>query len=220
MRDVVRRVLVGAFVASAIAGAFVALQGNERSRNEEYVLGTAWLVTLAGLVGYVCVPGKATPAWRSIGVIGLVATVVSTMMALVAMWGDVRGDMFLQLAWSVGVVALACAWASSLSTLRAPGRSVVLWAGGLAALATTLLLAMLGIWASIASVGHGFLASFLVAAGLTAAIATQRRLGPSAPPAAGSTARFCPACGAALPATSDGRSCPSCGASFTVSFGA
>ncbi len=224
MRDLVRRVLTGAFVASAIVGSvtFVAVDGWEGTLAR--LCWTAMLVSLAGLVGFVCVAARPGSAWRAIGAAGLLATAVATGLGLVPLWGVGVGETYGKVCASFAILALTCAWASTLPTLHAPGTATALFGAALACLALTALMALGGTWMPRSETRWDRFtgAAFFATAGLTAALAAFRRLAPATPAGASpaTIARHCPACGAALPVTSDGRSCPTCGALFTVTIDA
>ncbi len=224
-----KRYVVWGIVASVLAGAVaacVALFGGASSELRERVLGSAIVVLLAGLMAMACAAGLA----RGGGVarVGVASAIVTALLSLVGIWGELQDPTFGRAVLTVGLFALSAAFATLLrcATLRPAHRWVT--AATIVCAGILVLLALASTWelVELRAVAEPITA-LLVMAGAGTIVAWALHLAGLSPPgssaldaaASAPRCRHCVSCGApALDVLVDGVRCRDCGASFRVSL--
>jgi len=214
--------LVGSIVVNAAFG-ISALVGGDLGEPEQDVLFSSLTISGAGVLGLACLPAAERRVFGALPWLGMAAAAATSAALLAVIWIPDPSETLEQVAWTLGVVAVAIAYGCliGLATLASRFR----WSSR-AAMALALVLGALvtvAIWGAGDEEWFGrtigvvavLLAAFTLLVPVfhrasraeLARLATERATG----------VRFCPACGAAVEAVSGAPvTCPRCGARFTV----
>ena len=218
MKRIALRTLIGSVAISALLGVAAILGGSGFGRLQAKVLFTALTVSGASILVMACGAAWERGILKPVPRTGAIAAIVTGALVTIGVWGEVEAEEFWKLVGTVSLAAGALAHASlvALAELAPRFRWSRLAAYALAAILSVTLIVL--IWAEGSDNENVFrfvaVASILLASA-TIAIPVFHRMSRLDSVDAGTEARFCPKCGAALSVPTE---CGGCHARFRVDW--